>query len=222
MRERGNEEGIASVASYVNVKFIRPTVFSLLALLLAGALIVLIGEALLAIIDSSVTSELRRRELWLGVALTVGILAVASFLATRPAGSLGRLDKEVVIGSKPMSPAYTLGPVDLSVRHGQPGTIADLGIGYTIYARNGALGEVIDVLQSVEDVGGRARNLIYARGRHGAENEMWIPIEAVTAVYPDTRSAFLAVSGDEIETYGWHRPPSSFSRVDRPKDQPLY
>lgn len=210
------------MASYLNVKFIRPTLFALLAMILVAGLIVLIGETLLRVFDHSVTTELQRRELWLGVALTVGILIVGGFLSSRPDGSLGRLEQPVAIGSKPLSSSYTLGPVDLTARHGQPGTLADLGPAYTIYARNGALGEVIDILPNVEDVGGRTRTLIYARGLHGAHDEMWIPIEAVTAVYPETRSGFLAVSGDEIETYGWHRPPSSFMRVDRPRETPLY
>ena len=36
---------------------------------------------------------------------------------------------------------------------------------------------------------------------------MWIPWEAVYAVYPETGSAFLAAKGDEIEHFGWNLPP---------------
>jgi hypothetical protein len=41
---------------------------------------------------------------------------------------------------------------------------------------------------------------------------MWIPFEAVTAVYPETQSAFLAIKGDEAESFGWTSPPESMTR----------
>jgi hypothetical protein len=47
---------------------------------------------------------------------------------------------------------------------------------------------------------------------YGANDEMWIPLEAVYAVYPETGSAFLAAKGDEIEHFGWNLPPESFRR----------
>ncbi len=45
----------------------------------------------------------------------------------------------------------------------------------------------------------------------GANDQMWIPIEAISAVYPETQAAFLAIAGDEIEAYGWDNPPASFN-----------
>jgi hypothetical protein len=210
------------VATYLNVKLIRPLIIFVVAAAIVGILIVLIGEWLLATIDPYETEEIQRRELWLGVGLTFGILGVAALLSSRPDGSMGRLEKPVAIGSKPMSSEVPRGPVDLPARHGQPGEISDLVVGYTLYARNGALGYVVDILSSVEDIGGRMRTLIYARGLHGAHDEMWIPIEAVSAVYPESRTAFLAVSGDEIETFGWHRAPASFKREERTQERPLY
>ena len=168
------------------------------------------------------TEEIRRQELWVGVALTVVILAAASLLASRPAGSLGPLDKPVAIGRKPMVGEIALGPVNPYARYGQSGTVADLATGYTLYARNGALAQLTDVMKSVEDVGSVSRTLLYSRGLHGAADELWIPVEAVSAVYPESRSAFLAIAGDEIEALGWDRPPLSFVRADRPKETPLY
>ncbi|MBX3070620.1 MAG: hypothetical protein KF883_09010 [Thermomicrobiales bacterium] len=207
---------------YVSVRWIRPVLVCLLAFLVTGGLIVLIGESLLNAYDGDVTSELKRRELWLGVGLTVGILAVAALLNSRPAGALGPLDKEVAIGGKPMRGELVGVAANLTERHGPAGTVADLVPGYTLYARNGALAEVGDILKSVEDVGSVQRTLIYGRGLHGAAADLWIPVEAITAVYPKTRSAFLAVAGDETESLGWNRPPASFSRIERPKETPLY
>lgn len=207
---------------YVSVRLIRPLLVCLLAILITAGLIVLIGETLLNVHDVDITSEFKRKELWLGVGLTVGILAVAGFLFSRPTGALGPLDKEVAVGDKPMRGELVGAVSNVEERNGPAGTIEDIGLGFTLYARNGALAEVGDVLRSVEDIGSTNRTLIYARGLHGADDDLWIPVEAVTNVYPQTRSAFLAVAGDEIESLGWNRPPASFGRVERPKETPLY
>ncbi|MCO5220839.1 MAG: hypothetical protein M9947_04545 [Thermomicrobiales bacterium] len=193
---------------------------AVIAAAFTGVFIYSIGHLLLHFADHSVTQELRRQELWIGLVLTFGILAVASFLARRSAH--GRLDKQVAIGKSPMSGELNLDPIPLSAKYGPEGTVADLSAGYTLYARNGAFGETIDVLKSVEDIGGIQRTLIYAKGLYGGQNELWIPIEAVSGVYPESKSAFLAIGGDEAETFGWNRPPAAFSRVERPKETPLY
>ncbi len=207
---------------YIAVRWIRPAIVAITACAITGVCIFLIGHLLLRFADHSITEELRRQELWIGLALTVGILGIASFLATRPAGALGPLDKPVALGKTPMAGELSLAPVPLSAKYGPEGTVADLAQGYTLYARNGAFAETIDVMKSVEDVGGVHRTLIYARGLYGGQDELWIPIEAVSGVYPESRSAFLAIAGDEAETFGWNRPPSSFSRTERPKETPLY
>jgi hypothetical protein len=210
------------LAQYVAVRWIRPAIVAIFAAAFTGLLIFGIGHLLLRFADHTVTTELERKELWIGIALTVGILAIASFLASRPQGALGPLDKQVAIGKTPMEGELNLAPIPLSAKYGPEGSVADIAPGFTLYARNGALAETIDVLKSVEDVGGVHRTLIYAKGLHGAQDELWIPIEAVSGVYPDTRSAFLAISGDEAETFGWNRAPASFSRKERPKETPLY
>lgn len=208
---------------YFAVRWIQPLVVALLAVSVTGIFVFLIGRLLLHFADHTITAELERKELWIGLVLTVGVLAVASFFATRPAGALGPLDRETAIGRRPMSgelPTTSVRP--LSADYGPEGAISDLASGYTLYARNGALAETLDVLKSVEDIGGVERTLIYARGVKGAREELWIPIEAVSAVFPDSRSAFLAVAGDETEAFGWNRPPDSFSRKERKKETPLY
>ena len=100
-------------------------------------------------------------------------------------------------------------PVDVAARNGPMGTAADIAPGYVLYARSGALAQVIDVLRGVEEHGRVRSGLIYAQGMHGASDELWIPIEAVSAVYPETRSAFLAIKGDEPKpSAGTAHPPA--------------
>jgi hypothetical protein len=209
-------------AEYIGVRLVRPVVVTVLAVAIVAGAIFTIGQLLLNLHDTDVTEELKRMELWVGVALAVGILAVAALLSSRPAGALGPLDREVAIGSKPMRGEIELGPINPYARYGMVGTTDDLAPGFTLYARNGALAELVDVLKSVEDFGEVSRTLLFARGLHGAADNLWIPIEAVSAVYPESRSAFLAVAGDETIALGWDRPPSSFARTERPKETPLY
>lgn len=210
------------MTEYITVRLVRPLVVTVMAIGIVAAAIIGIGQLLLNLHDTGVTEEVRRLELWVGVALTVAILAMAALLASRPAGSLGPLDREVAIGSKPMTGEVSHSPVDAYARHGHMGSVDDLASGYTLYARNGALAELIDVMKSVEDVGHVSRTLLFSHGLHGAANELWIPIEAVSAVYPESHSAFLAIAGDEIQALGWDRPPASFLRAERPKETPLY
>lgn len=193
-------------------RLVSPTVIFIGVALVVAALIVGIGESLLSVHPEEFSSELARPDLWVALAAMLGIIAVCAFLATRPAGSLGLLDREVAIGDRPMF-APEPPPLDLSMRRGPAGSVADLGEGFTLYARNGPLAKVIGVLPGEEEYGRRRRGIIYASGLYGASDELWIPIEAVLAVYPETRSAFLAVKGDETEHFGWNRAPASFRRV---------
>lgn len=191
-------------------RIVRPLVVPVFVAVAAGAMIILIGETLLALSERG-RPELERHELWFGVALALVILFGCGFLATRPAGALGPLDREVAVGKRPMF-APALPPVDLQARRGPLGTVDDIGPGYILYARSGALARVIEVLKGIEEHGRIRRGLIYAQGLYGANDNLWIPVEAVAAVYPETRSAFLAINGDEVEALGWDRPPAAFSR----------
>jgi hypothetical protein len=198
-----------------------PVLYPAIMVAITIALIVLIGEALLHLFDPD-AREIERPELWIAVAIALVILGVAAFLASRPQGSLGALDKAVMIGNRPML-AEPLPPVDMMARRGLLGTDADIVPGYALYARNGQIGIAREILRDVADEHGyHRRGFIYAEGVHGANDEMWIPMEAVSAVYPETHSAFLAIAGDEIEAYGWENPPASFNLRRQREENKLF
>lgn len=201
-------------------RIIQPLVVPLGVFVIAAVIIIFIGQTLIGLFEHG-RPEFKRPELYFATILALLILGVCAFLATRPEGSLGPLDRDLAIGGKPMF-APILPPIDIAARNGVPGTTADLAPGYVLYARSGALAHVIDVLKGVEEHGRVRSGLIYAQGVHGASDELWIPIEAVSAVYPQTRSAFLAIKGDETEAFGWNRAPHSFSRQARPEGPKLH
>ena len=70
--------------------------------------------------------------------------------------------------------------------------------------------ESVDVT-SLESQGGW-RELLAGAGVKSASKELWIPYEAITAVYPETKAAFLAIKGDETEALGWTAPPEGMTR----------
>lgn len=202
-------------------QIILPGIFPIGVVLLTIGLIVLVGETLLATANVA-DREIERRELWLGTAAALTILGIAAAVATRPAGSLGKLDEPLAIGKRPLL-APPLPPVDMLARRGAPGTIEDIAPGYTLFARNGQIGIVREVLRDVPaEVRQLRKGFLYAQGVHGANDQMWIPIEAVSGVYPETSSAFLAIAGDEIEAYGWQNPPISFDLNRTIEENKLY
>lgn len=191
---------------------VRPAAIFVAVAAVVAALIVAIGEALLTLHPADFSSELERPDLWGALLAAVAILGLCAFLATRPQGSLGLLDREVAIGSRGMFEPDPP-PLDEAMRRGPVGTLADIGEGFTLYARNGPLARVLGLLPGEQEYGKRRRGIIYAAGLYGASDELWIPVEAVLAVYPETRSVFLAVKGDETEHFGWSRAPESFRRT---------
>lgn len=196
---------------------VRAVVVPVIAAGLAALLIIAIGEALLALFEAG-RPELERRELWFGVALSLIVLAIGAFVATRPRSD-GPLDRPVALGKKSMFAPPPM-PLDIALRRGRIGTIDDVQPGDTLYARSGALAQAIGLVPGGEEHGIRYRGYIYASGLHGASDELWIPVEAVTAVYPETNSVFLAIKGDETEAFGWDRPPAHFRRTERPSGPP--
>ena len=145
------------------------------------------------------------------VFIALGIIALVAFLASRPKGSLGALEKQVAIGSRPLW-SDDLPPVNATALRGTPGTIADIQAGYTLYAGSGAIARVLGILPGGSDYGKRFSGFLHAEGVGHAANELWIPFEAVSAVYPESQSAFLAIKGDETESFGWTSPPESITR----------
>jgi hypothetical protein len=201
--------------------FVLPGVFPIGIIIVTIALITLVGETLLHLVNDA-TEELERPELWVATAAALVILGAAAFLATRPEGTLGRLDEPLAIGKRPIL-ADPLPPVDVLARRGPLGSTDDITAGYVLYARNGQLGIARELLRDVPaEVGYLRKGFIYAQGVHGANDEMWIPLEAVSAVYTETKSAFLAIAGDEIEAYGWHNPPASFNLRRQSETYKLY
>jgi hypothetical protein len=203
--------GEFTVADKFVRRIVRPFAMPILAGALAAALIVLIGETLLSLFEAGQT-ELERKELWFGVALALAVLGIGAFLASRPPSD-NPLDRPVAIGHRSMFEVVD-DSVELDLRRGPVGTIDEIKVGDTLYARSGALARVLGMVPGGEEYGIRYRGFIHATGLSGASNELWIPVEAVSAVYPETNSAFLAIKGDETESFGWNRPPEHFSRTE--------
>jgi hypothetical protein len=214
------DEGVLSVGGKFERHFIRPVAVPVGTFIVLAAIIIVIGQSLYNMYESG-RKELERPELYVATGLSLLILGVCAFIATRPAGSLGPLDRELAVGKKEIF-APVLPPVDIYARRGPAGTVSDIQPGYILYARSGALANVIDVLKGVEEHGQVRKGLLYAQGVFGASDELWIPVEAVSAVFPESRSAFLAIKGDETEAFGWNRAPQGFSRNPRPEEPKLY
>jgi hypothetical protein len=202
-------------------QFVLPGVFPIAVIIATIALITIVGEILLHLVNNA-DREFERPELWVATIGALVILGTCAFLATRPPGTLGKLDEPLAIGKRPML-ADPPPPVDVLARRGPIGTLDDIQAGYALYARNGQLGIAREMLRDVSgEVGYLRKGFVYAQGVYGANDQMWIPLEAVSAVYPETRSAFLAIAGDEIEAYGWHNPPASFNLNRKIEDNKLY
>ena len=203
--------------------FLRPAFVFILAAVVVAILIVGIGQLLLALHPELVAGrevsgvaatvqEFVRPDLLMALGLSVVVLFGGAVLA-RPRGEPRKLDEPVAIGERPFFAPVAPPPTDEeATRRGPLGTWADIQPGFTLYARNGALANVVTILPPEEEYGKNRHGIVYANGLYGANDEMWIPLEAVYAVYPETRSAFLAAKGDEIEHFGWNLPPESFRR----------
>jgi hypothetical protein len=202
------------MAARVRRRLLTPAMVPIGVGIVVAILITGVGETLLGLADPEIGSELERVELWTALGGALAILGLGAFLATRPAGSTGILERDVVIGDRPFF-APEPPPVDVSARRGPLGTFEDIREGDMIYARSGPLARVLGVLPGEEEFGRRRRGFLYAAGVYGASDELWIPVEAILAVYPETHSVFLAIKGDETEHFGWNRPPESFRRTQR-------
>jgi hypothetical protein len=201
---------------------LRPAFVFIVVAAIVFAIIIAIGTTLLHLhpeINVAGTPNLEvmvheflRPELITAFLLSLLVLVLGAFLS-RPPAEPRRLDEAVAIGKTPIFAPVAPPPTDEEATHRGPlGTWADIQPGFTLYARNGPLATVVAVLPAEEEYGKTRRGLLYANGLFGANEEMWIPVEAVYAVYPETHSAFLAAKGDEIEHFGWNLPPESFRR----------
>ncbi len=178
-----------------------------------GIIITLVGRVLINVYEGGNPDRLDRPELWIATGILLVVIFLMGFLSRQPDGT-GFLGKEVAIGNSGMWDD-TLPPVDPGARRGERGTTADISEGYTLYAASGTLAVVQGILPGGMDYGKRYSGMIYATGVKSASRELWIPFEAVTAVYPETRAAFLAINGDEAEFLGWTSPPEGMTRGER-------
>jgi hypothetical protein len=196
---------------------IRPLVVPVVSFVITAVAIIAIGEALLNLFKPDL-GEFERKELWFGVLLGLVILGIGALAVIGlPKGSI--LDREVVIGRRPMF-APAVAPLDVRMRSGGKGAVSDIAEGYTLFARSGEFARVIGLMPGGQEQGRTFKGYIYAEGLRGATKELWIPIEAVLDVYPDTHSAFLAIMGDETEAFGWNKAPQSFNRALVVKELP--
>lgn len=198
----------------VNIRrrLIDPFVMPIVLIAIIWFFLMGLGKLYLSVFVAGETVDrLDRAELWIGVAIVVGIIALMAFISSRPVGTTGPLEKDVVIGSRPFFD-QELPPVDTNARTGPLGQVSDIQEGYTLYASSGALATVRGVLPGGNDYGKRFAGFLYAEGMRGVSDALWIPVEAVASVYPETRSAFLAIKGDETEAFGWNTPPETVSR----------
>jgi hypothetical protein len=189
-------------------KFVDPLVVPVGAFAVTGLLIVGIGKTVLSFHEPGIKDRFGRPELWVALAGALLVIAACGFFATRPHKGK-RLEDPLVIGSSPIfaKVAFTPRPVPVNARVGVRGAISDVDSGYTLYALSGPVAQVVDTLPGGVDRGKRFAGYLHARGIGGASNEMWVPFEAVTDVYPEAETAFLSIRGDEIEAFGWTSPP---------------
>ncbi len=195
---------------------IRPVAVFVGVTVVVVAIVLAIGYTLLGlhpheIIPGNFRSEWVRQDLIAAVAASLVVLFGCSWLA-RPKAGPDVLDNELVIGSKEFWDDSSLAPARASYFTGEQGTARDIKPGFKVFATAGQLGTVLGLLPGEDEYGKRRRGLLYVKGSHGANEEMWIPVEAVMGVWPGTQSVLLAAKGDEMEHFGWTNPPESFVR----------
>lgn len=194
-------------------KIVRPIVVPIGVAIVTAGLIIGIGSTVLALHEPGLKDRFGRPELWVALAASLVVLLGAGLLSMRPAGSMRLMEKPVVVGSKPFfEEGGVLPSVPVNARAGEKGAVRDIAEGYTLFAQSGALATAIGLVPGGNDHGKTFAGYIYAKGRASATSELWIPFEAVLDVYPETKSAFLSIKGDETEAFGWNIPPESVRR----------
>lgn len=200
------------MATEFTQKIVRPIVFPVAVAAVTGLLIVGFGKSVLAVFGGGTKDRIDRPELWLALGAALVILLAGGLIVTRPSRVLGVLGKPVVFGGTPFFEPSAVAPVGEDARAGEQGTVTDIREGFTLYAGSGALATAIGLLPGGSDHGKTFAGYIYAEARRSARAQLWIPFEAVTSVYPESKSAFLSIRGDEAEAFGWNIPPETVRR----------
>lgn len=201
------------MGSYLKRRVIDPVVIPIALFIVLAVIVISVGETLLALFRPGDTKDrLDRPELWFALGLSTLVIFGLAFVASRPKGTLGPLDRDVAVGKREIF-AEPLPPVDRQAIRGVRGTVDDIEAGFTLYADSGAIATVRGLLPGAVDRGRQFRGFLYANGLSGVSDELWIPVEAVMSVYPESHAAFLAIKGDEMEHFGWHQPPEAMTRT---------
>ena len=189
--------------------FFRPIILLVIVFAFAVGFVVGYGEWLLAVTDPTIDrNSFARPELWIAIISGTVIVVVAGLIAYSPPGRFAFLERAQMIGKEPIFAPPPPGPASVA-RSGRTGSAAQITEGYTLFAKDTPLAYVIGTVPGRRGQGG----YLYAAGFDGNARQIWVPVDAVADVYPDTRSAFLTMRGTDPAAYGWTNMPESVKPV---------
>ncbi|HEV2529876.1 MAG TPA: hypothetical protein VGT61_15640 [Thermomicrobiales bacterium] len=189
--------------------FLRPLLITAIVAAAAIGYVVGYGEALLAVVDHSIEkNSLARPEIWVAVIPAAIIVILATLIAYSPAGRFGFLEKQTLFGKEPLFAPAAPGPSVLAKR-GVTGRASDVAAGWSLYANDVPLGRVVGIVPGRRGEGA----FLFTNGFAGQPRQIWVPMDAVNEVYPETRSAFLRMRGLDAAAYGWTTMPESVKPV---------
>ncbi len=192
-------------------QFLRPFLVTVMVVAVAIGYVVGYGEALLAVVDHSIDRDsLARREIWVAVIPAVIIVGLATLIAYSPQGRFGFLEKQTLFGKEPLFAPAAPGP-SVIAKQGVSGRASDIAAGWSLYANDVPLGRVVGLVPDRRGDG----TFLFTNGFEGQPRQIWVPIDAVNEVYPETRSAFLRMRGHDAAAYGWTSMPESVKPVRR-------
>ena len=181
--------------------FLRPIIMVAIVVVIVAVVIIGYGEALWRAHEHNASiaeSSFRRPEIWIAAVPSAVVVIGALIIAYSPAGWFGWLEKGMTIGRTPIF-APTNPNAAQEARHGATGTVDQVAAGYTLFVGDDPLGQVI---------GQAPGNYLYATGFQGGPRQLWIPHDAIDAVYPDSKAAFVRSRGGAIPA-SWATMPAS-------------
>jgi hypothetical protein len=187
--------------------FLRPIILLVIVFAFAVGWVVGYGEWLLAVVDPSVDRDsFARPEIWVAVGSAAVIVIGAGLIAYSPPGRFAFLEQRKLVGREPIFTLPPPGPAAVA-RHGATGSVGQIGGGYTLFLRDQPLAYVVGTVPGRRGQGG----FLYAAGFEGNARQIWVPVEAVAEVYPDSQSAFLTARG--MNPNAWTVMPESVKPV---------
>ena len=187
--------------------FLRPIILLVIVFSLAVGFVVGYGEWLLSATDSTIAKDsFARPEIWVAVISGAVIVLVAGLIAYSPAGRFAFLEQGKIVGKEPIFEPPAPGPAAIA-RIGATGNIGQIDAGYTLFLRDEPLAYVVGTVPGRRGRGG----YLYATGFEGNARQIWVPVEAVADVYPDSRSVFLSARG--MNANDWTVMPESVKPV---------